>query len=165
MGRVAKRFRKWEKKQRSLQTLGKPTSPPRSVLQQQRQSSNNSNNNNMTIKDDNSTPTNNSNDNNNKGDEIDTQWLKEQGLDVEAIMEATQNGTINVDDYIGNDERDVEGILERNSELLSYLSQYQEYRFGLGDARWGNIDETERKIGNYYYFCNLFLHSYFFLVC
>ena len=160
MGRVAKRFRKWEKKQRSLQTLGKPTSPPKSVLQQQqRQSSNNNNNNNVTTKDDNSTPTNDSNNNNNendndnnKGDEIDTQWLKEQGLDVEAIMEATQNGVINVDDYIGNDERDVEGILERNSELLSYLSQYQEYRFGLGDARWGNIDETERNIGNYYYF-------------
>ncbi|KAG2220440.1 hypothetical protein INT45_004182 [Circinella minor] len=140
MGRVAKRFRKWEKKQRSLQTLGKPTSPPKSVLQLQQQQQQINNNN---MKDESN---NNDSDNNNKGDEIDTQWLKEQGLDVEAIMEATQNGTMNIDDFIGNDEQDIEGILERNSELLTYLSQYQDYRFGLGDARWGNIDEIERNI-------------------
>ncbi|KAI8141653.1 hypothetical protein BJV82DRAFT_618577 [Fennellomyces sp. T-0311] len=127
MGRVAKRFRKWEKKQRNLQTLGKPTSPPKSAMQS-----------NGLAKED-SAPT-------EKTDEIDTQWLKEQGLDADAIVQVAQKGNVNVDDLIGNDENDIEGILERNNELLGYLSQYQDYRFGLGDARWGNIDETERKI-------------------
>ncbi|KAI9484974.1 hypothetical protein BDB00DRAFT_792477 [Zychaea mexicana] len=132
MGRVAKRFKRWEKKQRNLQTLGKPTSPPKSVAMK-----------NGVSKDDSNTTTTENNDNK---DEIDTQWLKEQGLDVDAILDAAQSGSVNVDDLIGNDEKDIEGVLERNSELLSYLSQYQEYRFGLGDARWGSIDETERNI-------------------
>ncbi|KAI9261648.1 hypothetical protein BDA99DRAFT_605495 [Phascolomyces articulosus] len=152
MGRVAKRFRRWEKKQRSLQTLGKPLNPPKSALHNNKNNDNNTTtitkNNHHPSKDDsaNNNNTTTTTDTTTKSDDIDTQWLKEQGLDVETIMEAAQNGSVNVDDVIGNDEQDIEGILERNSELLSYLAQYQEYRFGLGDARWGNIDETEQNI-------------------
>lgn len=132
MGRAAKRFRRWEKKQRNLQTLGKPTTPPPSKQNGV------------------SPPPPSSQKDDGDNDKIDTEWLRKQGLDADAIVAAAQSGSFNVDDLVDNNETNIDGQLERNAELLDYLSQYQEYRFGLGDARWGSIDEAEQEIGMYH---------------
>ncbi|KAI7877912.1 hypothetical protein K492DRAFT_238868 [Lichtheimia hyalospora FSU 10163] len=130
MGRAAKRFRRWEKKQRNLQTLGKPTSP--SPAKQNGVSP----------------PPPSSQKDDQDNDKVDTEWLRKQGLDADAIVAAAESGSFNVDDLVDNNETNIDGQLERNAELLDYLSQYQEYRFGLGDARWGSIDEAEQEIAN-----------------
>ncbi|KAI9312654.1 hypothetical protein BX666DRAFT_2030965 [Dichotomocladium elegans] len=71
MGRAAKRFRRWEKKQR---TLHQATTVKQKQQQQQQQ--------------------------NTTGAEIDTEWLTNQGLDADAIVAAAQAETCTMDDLL-----------------------------------------------------------------
>lgn len=119
IGRAARRYRKWEKKQRKTQASSR--SPPSTKVNGEAAQSA-------------------------KEEEIDVAWLKEQGLDADAIVQAAESESLRLDELFDPD--DIDGLLERNSELLLYLMQYQEYRFSIGDAaRWGAVDEAEQQIG------------------
>lgn len=81
--------------------------------------------------------------------DIDIAWLNENGLDSDAIMRALEV------DIPAVDVNNADDVLQKNKDLLEYLIQYQDYRFGLGDARWGNIDDSEKEIGNTNRKCSL----------
>ncbi|KAI8393291.1 uncharacterized protein BYT42DRAFT_609089 [Radiomyces spectabilis] len=129
MGRAAKRFKKWERKQRNLQKQGKLPLLPKHASPTT------------------STPHSNDSPNSDKeGDangELDTAWLKQQDLDVDTILHVAEGKSAKVDDVIVPDPANVEAILERNNQLLRQLLQRQEHRFSLGDVQWTNIDDTE----------------------
>ncbi|KAF7730399.1 hypothetical protein EC973_002205 [Apophysomyces ossiformis] len=121
MGRAAKRFRRWEKKQRNLQGLSKIASSKATESEKSPEKSKADAN-----------------------DTIDVTWLQSQGLDPDAIAEAAQQEVFQVDDLLDNN--DIDCVLERNNKLLEQLVQCQEYRFSLNDQRWGKIDQKERDI-------------------
>ncbi|KAI9032640.1 hypothetical protein CLU79DRAFT_841922 [Phycomyces nitens] len=145
MGRAAKRFRRWEKKQRNLQTLGRPPSHPKHS--QRRKDLNHHNHNHDHNHNHNQQqPSPQPEKPNGQESKIDTDWLKDQGLDVDTILEASENGTFSVDDILIDNDQDLDAVLERNGQLLEQLLECQEYRFGLGDARWAKTDEKEKEI-------------------
>ncbi|KAG0193562.1 hypothetical protein DFQ28_004682 [Apophysomyces sp. BC1034] len=121
MGRAAKRFRRWEKKQRSLQSLSKSPVP-------------------KMVESDN-TPGSSKAD---AGDAVDTAWLESQGFDTDAIIEAAQKELYQVDELL--DQKDIDNVLERNKQLFEQLLQCQEHRFSLSEQRWGKIEQKEQDI-------------------
>lgn len=69
--------------------------------------------------------------------EINASWLAQQGLDINVIEAAMDKAPENV-----NEE------LERNSELLEELVNYQKTRFMDGkESDWKAVDEKEIEIG------------------
>lgn len=104
MGRSAKRYKKWEKKQ-----INKPR--------------------------------------NEKGmddTEINATWLAKEGLDIN-VIEAAMN----------KEPESVNEELERNSELLEELVNYQKSRFCGGESEWTAINEKEVEIGRCFSFTSL----------
>ncbi|CAO3636693.1 unnamed protein product [Cunninghamella blakesleeana] len=99
MGRAAKRFRRWERRQRKSHFIEKM----------------------------------------NQDDEIDINWLKENGLDEKAIVNAMSIGhqDNSTSKNILPDE-----LLLRNEKLIESLLKYQEYRFVLNDT---TINEKEQQ--------------------
>lgn len=79
----------------------------------------------------------------NQDDEIDTNWLKENGLDAKAIINAMSIGH---HDNSTNKNILPDELLLKNEKLIESLLQYQEYRFVLNDA---TINEKEQQTGNY----------------
>lgn len=78
--------------------------------------------------------------------EINASWLAKEGLDINIIEAAMNKEPDNV-----NEE------LERNSELLEELINYQKTRFGSGEPEWAAVNEKEVGIGK----CKLFLRESF----
>ncbi|CAO3621794.1 unnamed protein product [Cunninghamella echinulata] len=100
MGRAAKRFRRWERKQRKSHFIEKM----------------------------------------NQEDEVDINWLRENGLDAKAIMDIM---TINHQHNPINENSLPNGLLLKNEKLIESLLQYQEYRFALNDS---TVNEKEQQI-------------------
>lgn len=120
MGRAAKRHRRWERKQR--RTLVQ--SRTRLTQHKQRAES-------MDV-------------------DLDEEWLREQGLDVDAIINnlATENRT-------NNDEDDTATLMERNGKLIEMLLSHQESRFNIAsslsssvDSKAVQVDDNEQETGN-----------------
>lgn len=91
--------------------------------------------------------------------EVNASWLAEQGLDINVIEAAMDKGPENV-----NEE------LERNSELLEELVNYQKTRFTSGkESDWKAVNEKEIEIGKYWkelcYTDRVFKYIYIFLSC
>lgn len=97
MGRSAKRFKKWEKRQ-----LEKPREE-------------------ITSED----------------KEANSSWAEKEGLDMDAIEAA-----------LNKEPENVSEALERNSQLLQDLVEYQKSRFNGIESAWTQVDEKEVEIGN-----------------
>lgn len=100
MGRSAKRFKKWEKRQ-----LEKPHEQ-------------------ITSED----------------MEANSSWAEKEGLDMDAIEAAFNKEPENVNE-----------VLERNSQLLQDLVEYQKSRFNGTESAWTQVDEKEVEIGIFFY--------------
>ncbi|KAH8556980.1 hypothetical protein BGW37DRAFT_553211 [Umbelopsis sp. PMI_123] len=74
---------------------------------------------------------------------IDAAWLKEQGFDVDAILES-------VKDSEGQSEAtdDMAKAIEQNANLLKRLAQLQDERFALQGKSANNVNKEELKIAH-----------------
>ncbi|ORZ15784.1 hypothetical protein BCR42DRAFT_42801 [Absidia repens] len=126
MGRAAKRHRRWERKQRRhlVQT-------ETSRIQQKQHRDEESD----------------------MDCDIDVDWLKDQGLNVDAILESAASNDIEKEDT--NDVDDANGLLGKNEKLIGKLLTHQENRFkststapSADNTHFGKVDVEEQETAN-----------------